>query len=147
MLDNTFQLLPWTNIMSYSRENNDFSGMQIWNFPLQCQLESQPDNCFKSPMPKFQSWSILVTNLRRGYLRTNASPMLNLQSCPMVICSYAGFPVPHWSSWGFSGQVLTYTLLYCTPKYGFMQHLASQSLNTPQFGKIFITPSISNIIW
>ena len=85
MLDNTFQLLPWTNIMSYSRENNDFSGMQIRYFPLQCQLESQPDNCFKSPMPKFQSWSILGTNLLRSYLRTNASPMLNLQYWHMVI--------------------------------------------------------------
>ena len=39
MLDNTFQLLPWTNIMTTSKENNDFSGMQIWYFLLQMSVE------------------------------------------------------------------------------------------------------------
>ena len=73
--------------MSYSKENNDFLVCKFDIFPLQCQLESQPDLLFESPMPKCQSWSILPTDLLSSYLGTNASPMLNLQSCPMVICS------------------------------------------------------------
>ena len=79
--------------MSYSRENNDFSGLQIQYFPLQCQLESQPDNCFKSPMPKFQSWSILGTQLTQGLLKDQC--FSNAESSVLTHGHFSptGFPV------------------------------------------------------
>ena len=85
MLDNTFQLFAEQILWATLEKIMIFWYAKFDNFPLQCQLESQPDNCFKSPMPKFQSWSILGTQLLRSYLRTNASPMLNLQYWHMVI--------------------------------------------------------------
>ena len=146
MLDKTFQLLPWTNIMSYSRENNDFSGMQIWYFPLQGQLESQPDNCFKSPMPKFQSWSILGTNLLRSHLRTNASPMLNLQYWHMVIF------LPQAFLFFLSLLLPSLVEFFCIPYsivLGESSYLVPNFIPcfTPLHNHFIISPSISNIIW
>ena len=107
-----------------------------------CQLESQPGQLLQSLMPKFQSWSILGTHLLSSYLGTAYSPMLNLQSCPMVIYSLACslvFLRLLWSSFPVYPTVL-YSKIWLHVAFGSSIHIYSY------LSPIFITPSISNII-
>ena len=105
MLDNTFQLLPWTNIMTTSSEKKDFFLLvcKFDNFFSKCLLESQPDWLLQSPMPKFQSCPILGTDLLSTYLGDQCSPMMNLQCSTWYLqtsLAFTGLPEP--SQVGFS---------------------------------------------